>query len=73
MDKDGEGFQYLISKFPRISDAKLKEGIFIGPQIRELMKDENFKIRLNDTKKRAWTAFVEVCHNFLGNKKMKTT
>ena len=24
MDKDGEGFQYLKSKFPRISDAKLK-------------------------------------------------
>jgi len=69
MDKDGEGFRYLKSKFPRISDAKLKEGIFVGPQIRELIKDENFKIKLNDTEKRAWTAFVEVCHNFLGNKK----
>lgn len=28
-----EGFQYLSKKFPNISTAKLKEGIFVGPQI----------------------------------------
>lgn len=31
INKDGAGFQYLKTKFPRISDAKLKEGIFVGP------------------------------------------
>jgi hypothetical protein len=35
MNKSGHGFQYLQTKFPRISDAKIKEGIFIGPQIRK--------------------------------------
>jgi hypothetical protein len=30
---------YLKHKFPRLSDAKIK-GIFVGPQIRELIKDE---------------------------------
>ncbi|GBP27477.1 hypothetical protein EVAR_14298_1 [Eumeta japonica] len=69
MNKDGGGFQYLKTKFPRISDAKMKEGIFVGPQIRELMKDSNFESTLNEAEQRAWTAFVEVCHNFLGNKK----
>lgn len=69
MNKDGAGFQYLKTKFPRISDAKLKEGIFVGPQIRELMKDEVFDSKLSKAKKRAWVAFVEVCHNFLGNVK----
>ncbi|GBP36303.1 hypothetical protein EVAR_85552_1 [Eumeta japonica] len=69
MNKDGGGFQYLKTKFPRISDAKIKEGIFVGPQIRELMKDSNFESTLNEAEQRAWTAFVEVCHNFLGNKK----
>jgi hypothetical protein len=29
------GFVYLQRKFPRISDAKIKDGIFIGLQIRE--------------------------------------
>jgi hypothetical protein len=43
MDKNGTGFMYLKHKFPRLSDAKIKEGIFVGPQIRELIKDEQFE------------------------------
>ena len=31
---DGEGLKYLKKKFPRISEAKIKEGIFVGPDIR---------------------------------------
>jgi hypothetical protein len=38
MDKNGSGFLYLKEKFPKISDAKIKEGIFVGPQIRQIMK-----------------------------------
>ena len=30
MDKTGRGFQYVRNKFPNVSDAKIKEGIFIG-------------------------------------------
>ena len=29
-------FQYLKVIFPKISDAKIKEGIFVGFQIRDL-------------------------------------
>ena len=31
MDKTGRGFEYVRNKFPNLSDAKIKEGIFIGP------------------------------------------
>lgn len=31
MDKSNAGFCYLKEKFPRVSDAKIKEGIFVGP------------------------------------------
>ena len=31
------GFTFLCNKFPKISEAKLKEGIFLGPQIREVL------------------------------------
>jgi hypothetical protein len=31
MDLDVQGFLYLQRKFPRISDAKIKEEILIGP------------------------------------------
>ena len=28
---DGEGFGYLKQLFPKITDAEIKEGIFVGP------------------------------------------
>jgi len=49
MDKTGRGFEYVRNKFPNVSDAKIKEGIFIGPQIRELMQDKQFDEDLNET------------------------
>lgn len=30
LDNDGDSFLYLQTNFPKLSDAKLKEGIFIG-------------------------------------------
>jgi len=31
MDKTGRLFEYVRNKLPNVSDAKIKEGIFIGP------------------------------------------
>ena len=50
-------------------DAKIKEGIFIGPQIRELMQEKQFDEELNKTEKNAWLSFKRICKNFLGNQK----
>lgn len=69
MDQHSDGFLYLKSKFPKVSDAKLKEGIFIGPQIRKLMSDEHFERLLHPVEKTAWQSFKNVCSNFLGNHK----
>lgn len=69
LDKDGECFQYIGEKFPAISDAKLKEGIFDGPQIRTLFQDENFITKMNDIEKAAWQSFKNTSQNFLGNDK----
>lgn len=69
MDKEGDGFLYLKQKFPKLSEAKIKEGIFVGPQIRALFKDLDFKRKLNATESRAWSAFEKVCQQFLGNKR----
>jgi len=49
MDKTSLGFHYLRNKFPNVSDAKMKEGLFIGPQIRELMQDKQLDEDLNET------------------------
>jgi hypothetical protein len=48
MKKDGPVFFYVQQKFPRLSEAKIKEGIFVNPQIRDLTKDKTFVYILNE-------------------------
>jgi len=69
LDKSGEAFKYLIKEFPHISDAKLHAGIFIGPQIKELMNDNHFAESMVTVERRAWEEFRYVVNNFLGNYK----
>jgi len=52
-----------------LSEAKLKEGIFIGPQIRDLIKDEYFDRLLKGDGKAAWDSFKFVVKGFLGNRR----
>ena len=37
LHKNGAAFQHLFTVFPGLSAAKLKEGIFVGPQIQEVL------------------------------------
>ncbi|GFU98028.1 uncharacterized protein TNCV_233051 [Trichonephila clavipes] len=60
------GFMFLKQKF----EAKIKEGMFVGPQIRSLMHDEKFEKLLNPLKKTPWQAFKNVIRSFLGNLKV---
>ena len=69
LDKNHAGFKYLSEKFPEISDAKLKEGIFIGPQIRKLLEDNEFSSRLASVELQASNSFKDIVHQFLGNYK----
>jgi hypothetical protein len=61
----GMAYNYLRGKFPRLSDAKVKEGIFIGPQIRELFRDHQFDDILHGDEKAAWESFECVCSQLL--------
>ncbi|UYV84372.1 hypothetical protein LAZ67_X001961 [Cordylochernes scorpioides] len=71
MDRNASGFAYLKQKCSSISDAKIKEGIFVGPQIRELPQDGNFQNSLNEVEAVAWHSFRNVCNNFLGSVKVE--
>jgi len=42
MDRESERFAYLRQTFPKISKAKMKEGIFFGPQMTRLFEDLDF-------------------------------
>ena len=43
LHKNGAAFQHLSTVFPGLSAAQPKEGIFVGPQIREVLKDTAFE------------------------------
>jgi len=54
-------------KFPKISDAKLKQGIFIGRQFPEIINYDLFEHLLKETEKSVWLTFKAVCLNLLGD------
>lgn len=54
LDKEGKCFKYLCGVFPILSEAKLKEGIFVVPDIRKLMKGSNFDATMLPNANKAW-------------------
>lgn len=72
LDKDGDALKYLKQIFPKLSDAKLKEGIFVGPQIRKILKDKKFHQTLSNVELAAWKSFKTIVSEFLGNRKIET-
>lgn len=69
LDTKGDCFQYICTAFPALSYEKKKAGVFEGPQIRKLIRDQNFTRSMKAVEKKAWNSFVAVVQNFLGNKK----
>ena len=69
LDTNGDCFKYLVKRFPGLTDAKIKGEIFVGPQIRELMKITQFEDVMTNVEKNAWISFKEVVNGFLGNEK----
>ena len=61
--------KYLEKKFPKISNAQIKEDNFVGTQMRELLNDDKFSGTLNAKELEAWDNFKLLCENFFGNYK----
>ena len=69
MNQEKAAFTYLWEKFPRLSEAKSKEGIFIGPQIRDLIKEEYFDKLLQGDERAAWDRFKSAVKGILANRR----
>ena len=67
LDQNGSTMQFLRRKFPKISEAKITAGILNGPQIRELIHDNNFDNSINVLTLRLWIAFKSIIQHFLVN------
>jgi hypothetical protein len=62
-------FQVPLQKFPNLSEAKIKEGVFVGPYKRKPIFDEGFLLTMTEVEGEAWMAFKSVVTKFLGNNK----
>ena len=57
----------MKNKFPRISDAKINEGISFGPQIRELIQEIKSEDQLSEVEKAARKTFKNATTIFFLN------
>ena len=69
LDRNGEGFLYLCSKFPNLSDARDKREVFVGVNIGKVMCEKNFKRKFNSTEMAAWTSLRSLVYGFLDIRK----
>ena len=67
LGQDSEAFQYLKNLFPKISESKGKAGIFVGPQIKQVLASDEFSNVLNIQERHAWERFKAVVNNLLRN------
>ena len=54
---NSNAFAYLKTILPNLSDAKVKEGVFVGPQIRKLLNDSKFRTLLSEDEAKVWDSF----------------
>jgi hypothetical protein len=67
IDQNGSGFLYIKQNFPRIREARIKDEIFLGPQIREIMREAHWMKLQVKLKVATWRTCKAVSSNFLGN------
>ena len=65
----GNKGQKWVKKSVILSVNWLKEGIFDGPRIRKLLKDDVFVTEMTLTEKKTWLHYKSVVEKFLGNVK----
>ena len=69
LEIEGECFQHIITALPGLSFKKIRAGVFDGPQIRTLIRDDQFVAKMTALERAAWLSYVAVVQNFLGNNK----
>ncbi|XP_076035733.1 uncharacterized protein LOC143021852 [Oratosquilla oratoria] len=69
LDFGGETFQEICFMFPKLSEAKLKGGTFVGPQVNKMLKSEKLERAMTKVEREAWCSFRDVVCGLLGNHK----
>ena len=57
LNKEGACFKYMQEKFPNLSAEKVREGVFVGSEIRKVTKDPQFVSTMTDVEKKSMAFF----------------
>jgi len=57
--------QYLRKKFPSLYKDKIKKRVFVDPDIKMLMKNDDFVKTMTDLEKNVWISFKKIIEGFL--------
>lgn len=71
LDKKSVALKYFQDFFSKLSEAKIKAGVFIGSQINKTLQSKEFPKKLASEENVVWNGFVAVGQGFLGNQKME--
>ena len=61
----------LLTALPGLPFQKIRAGVFDGPLIRTLIRDDQFVAKMTALERAVWLSFVAVVQNFLGNNKVE--
>jgi hypothetical protein len=67
MNQNRARFIYLKNTFSRKNIAKIKSGVFVGPEIRELTHDVKSEGQVSELERAAWKSLKNVTTNVLGH------
>ena len=65
LDKGCDAMNFLKTRFPKLSSAKVTEFVLIGPLLRQLLLNQYFDDTLTPVQKVPWLSFQNVCNCFL--------
>jgi hypothetical protein len=54
LDKESAAFEYLRDFFPKLYEAKVKAGVFVGPHIKKILECKEFPKMPTTKGKAAW-------------------
>ena len=69
LETERECFQHIITALPGLPFEKIRAGMFDGPQIRTLIRDDQIVAKMTALERAAWLSFEAVFQNFPGKNK----
>jgi len=69
LDKESAAFKHLQHLFPKLSEVKVKTGVFVGPQSKKVIECQKFSKLFRAKENEAWISFVQEVKGFLENYK----